>query len=139
MASKSLDKIKAGLKLRTESKEGALTFRMGVKKHVLPFEARTIQSDEYVFLHIPPAAEIFKITKEGLVVVDDADEAAKAQQSFRRRRRGKGRRGASAASVEVPKELEEALKKTIPAGYKLGFNPDGSPKLVKMRKRRKSS
>lgn len=134
---RSLDKIKFGLKLRTNAVDGALSLKMGVKKMVLPFEARLIKSDEYVFVHIPPSAEIFKIEGKELVQVTKADEAEKAVVSFRKARK-RGRK-ASSKEVSMPTELESALSK-IPDGYKLGYDPaTGQPRLVKTRQRRKKS
>ena len=65
---RSVEKIIFGLKLRTESKENVLSLRIGVKKYALPFEARLIKSNEYIFVHVPPSAELMKITRSGLEV-----------------------------------------------------------------------
>lgn len=132
---RSVDKIKFGLKLRTEKQENSLTFRIGVKKYALPFEARIVKSDEYLFLHVPPAAEIMKITKDGLVVVTKSAEAEEAVKSFRKSRKKTKR---NRKKVALPTEVEDALKK-IPAGYKLGYDADGNLKLVKKRTRKKSA
>ena len=127
---RSIEKIKFGLKLRTQPKEGALTLRVGTKKYTLPFEARLIQSDEYLFVHIPPAAEIMRVAGGKLEAVTKADEAEKAVQSFR-----KARKVRRAKKVEVPDAVKEALRK-IPAGFKLGYDADGNMKLVKTRTKR---
>ena len=132
---RSLEKIKFGLKLRTEKKDNALTFRMGVKKYVLPFETRIIKSDDYIFIQIPPQAEIMKISKDGLEVVTKPAEAEEAIKSFRKSRK---RTKHSRKQVELPTEVEDALKK-IPSGYKLGYDVDGNLKLVKKRTRRSAS
>ena len=133
---RSLDKIKFGLKLRTNSTTGALSLKMGVRKMTLPFEARLIKSDEYVFVHIPPSAEIFKIDGKALRMVTESKEAEEAVVSFRKARK-RGKR-ASAKDVEMPSELETALKK-IPDGFKLGYDESGNVRLVKKRTRRKKS
>ncbi len=132
---RSLDKIKFGLKLRTSSAEGALSLRMGAKKMTLPFEVRLIKSDDYVFVHVPPAADIFRIDGKELVVVTKPDEAEVAVTSFKKsRKRG---RSAAAKDIELPSELESALSK-IPAGFRLGYDPKtGEARLVKTRQRRK--
>lgn len=132
---RSVDKIKFGLKLRTEKKESSLTFRIGVKKYVLPFEARIVKSDDYLFLHVPPAAEIMKITKSGLVVVTKSAEAEEAVKSFRKSRKKIKR---PRKQVKVPSAVQDALKK-IPSGYKLGYDADGNLKLVKKRTRKKAA
>ncbi|MBX3111500.1 MAG: hypothetical protein KF857_05765 [Fimbriimonadaceae bacterium] len=131
---KSLEKTKAGLKLRTSPK-GSLVLNLGRgKKYTLPFEARLLQSEGYVFIHIPPSAEIFSVAnKEFRLVTDDA-EAEKAAGSFRRSRKGSAR---SAKSTELPADLKAALSK-IPAGHKIAYTPSGDPKLVKTRRRRKA-
>jgi hypothetical protein len=131
---KSLDKIKASLKLRTESRDRALTLRLGVRKYVLPFETRLIQSDEYIFVHVPPSAEILKFEDNELTLVENVEEAEKAVKSFRKARR---RSGAAAGSPDLPDELQEALRK-VPEGFKLGYDEQGNPKLIKKRRRKRS-
>jgi len=131
---KTVEKTKSSLKLRTQARTGALTLRLGVKKYVLPFEVRLLTSSDYVFVHIPPSAEIMKVTKGGLEVVSDVPAAEEAAKSFRRgRKRTSGR---SSSPVELPSDVAAALNK-IPAGYKIGYSADGSVKLVRTRKRRK--
>ncbi len=133
---KSIEKIKSGLKLRTQPREGALTLRIGVKKFVLPVEARLIVSDEYVFLHIPPTAELMKISADGLALVSELSGAEHAVSTFKKSRKSSSGRRASRGGMEMPADLSELLNK-LPAGYKLGYGTDGSPKLVRTRKRRK--
>lgn len=131
---KSVEKVKSSLKLRTQEREGALTLRLGVKKYVLPFEVRMLNSAEFIFVHIPPSAEIMRLTPGGLEVVSDITTAEEAAKSFR-----KGRKRNSAKSsktVELPADVAAALNK-IPPGFKIGYGPDGGLKLIKTRKRRK--
>ncbi|MCH7903322.1 MAG: hypothetical protein IH944_02005 [Armatimonadetes bacterium] len=127
---RSLEKIKFGLKLRTTKKDNVLTLRMGTRKMVIPVEARLISSDEYVFLHIPPTAELMKISKSGLEVITKGPDAEVAVKTFRRRRRAR-----NVKPVQMPSALADALRK-MPGGYKLGYGEDGKPRLVKRRKRR---
>ena len=87
-----------------------------------------------MFVHVPPAACIFKVTKDGLEEVTTDAEAAAAQASFRKPRRKRGGARGARKTVEMPSELAEALKK-IPAGYRLAADKTGKPRLVKMRKR----
>ncbi len=135
---KSIEKVKSALKLRTEPRHGVLTLRLGVKKHVLPFEVRMLSSEGYLFVHIPPSAEVLRLTDEGLQIVEDATEAEQAAQQFRKSRRRGGQGSRSKKSAEVPAELMAALSK-LPAGMKVGYNADGSIKVVRARRRRKSS
>ena len=132
---RSIEKIIFGLKLRTEPKENVLTLRVGVKKYVLPFEARLIKSNDYIFVHVPPSAELMKITRSGLEVVTRGDEAEKAVVSFRKSRKKTKR---PRKPVVMNEDLENALKK-VPAGYKLGYGTDGKPRLIKTRKRKKKA
>ncbi len=133
---KTVEKTKASLKLRAQARNGALTLRLGVKKYVLPFEVRLLTSNEYVFVHVPPSAEIMKLTQDGLEVVTDARAAEEAAKSFRRSRKRSS--GKSAAPVEMPTEVAAALSK-IPPGYKIGYGLDGSIRLVKTRRRRRKA
>ncbi|MBX3097556.1 MAG: hypothetical protein KF812_11890 [Fimbriimonadaceae bacterium] len=131
---KSVEQIKSSLKLRTEPKANSLTLRIGVKKYVLPFEARMIQNDDMLFVHIPPAAEIFKIAGGKLNVVDSVDGATAAAKALRRPRGPK--RKSAQKSVEMSGEVAKALA-AIPAGYKIGYDAKGNARLVRMRTRRK--
>lgn len=132
---KSVAKVKQGLKLRTESKPNTLSVRLGGKRYNLPFEVRAIQSDDFLFVHVPPASAIFKTEGKSATVVSDLPTAEAASKSLRRNRKKKGmRRG----RIEMPSELASALSK-VPAGYKLGYDASGAPRLVKKRVRRPKS
>lgn len=128
---KSLDQVKASLKLKTSAREGVLSLRVGKRKVVLPFEVRMLESDNYVFVHIPPAAEVMKTSD--FTIVTDAGEATTAANEFKKSRRRK--RGANKSAAEMPDELKAALEK-VPAGFKLTYGPDGIPRLAKKRVRR---
>ncbi|MBS1707867.1 MAG: hypothetical protein JSS65_04005 [Armatimonadetes bacterium] len=131
---KSLEKTKAGLKLRTSPK-GTLVLNLGRgKKYTLPFETRLLQSEGYLFVHIPPSAEIFSIVGKEFRMVSEDAEAEKAASSFRRGRKSSTR---SPKAAEIPAELQAALSK-LPAGHKIAYSADGSLKLVKTRRRRKA-
>lgn len=131
---KTIEKTKAALKLRTSATPRILTLKVKGKKHVLPIEARLIESDEYVFIHIPPTAEIFQILPDGLKIVTSDEGADAAVAAFRKARRRQA--GPEGKGPVVPPELASILSK-IPAGYKLGYGADGSPKLIKTRRRNK--
>lgn len=131
---KSLDQIKASLKLKTAPKDGALTLKVGKRKIVLPFEVRLLECDNYLFVHVPPAAEILKASEGGFSVVEDAKTAEAAVAEFKKSRRR--RRTGSRTAAELPAELKEALNK-VPSGFKLVYGADGTPRLAKTRARRK--
>lgn len=131
---RTIEKIKSALKLKATPKTGALTLRMGVKKYVLPFEVRILKSDEYLFVHLPPNAGVFSFDGKALKEVNDSAMGEKAVASFKSRRKRRGSR--DGGSVDMPTELSSALSK-IPSGYKLGYDGDGNPRLVKTRTRRK--
>ncbi len=130
---KTVDDITRALKLKATPKNNALTFKLGVKKHTLPFEVRYLASNDYVFVHIPPAAAVMKVTPNGLVAVDSVDEASQATSTFRQSKKKQTKR---ASKTQLPSEVAEALRR-IPAGYKIAYGADGSPRMVKMRKRSK--
>jgi hypothetical protein len=130
---KSLEQIKASLKLKTSAREGALTLRLGKRKVTLPFEVRLLESDNFVFVHLPPAAEIMSVANGEFDIVTDAKIAEEAANQFKKSRRRK--RGANKSKAELPDELKEALAK-VPNGYKLVYGANG-PRLAKTRQRRK--
>lgn len=132
---KTVEDVTKALKLKAQSKNDILTIKLGSKKLTLPFEARLLSSDQYLFVHLPPAAAIFKFGEKGLEAVVDADEARQAQSSFRKQRFSSGVK--AKAIMEIPEELKSALSK-IPAGYRLAIGSDGKPRIVKTRVRRKS-
>lgn len=132
---RGINATKQALKLKADEKENSLSLRLGVKKHLLPITPKVLFSEEYVFVHVPSQAEILKVTENGLEVVTSDEEAAKAAASFKK---GRGARSArkQSASLPLPGELADALSK-VPAGYKLAFGPDGSPRIVRTRTRKK--
>ncbi len=131
--SRPLEKTISGLKLRTESVEGALTFTYRRRKYTLPFEVRTIGNNENVFIHLPPNAGLFKLNNGELEMIEDSAQAEATAKTLRRSR-GSSKK---AADLELPKELMEALG-SLPEGTKLVYGPDGTPRLAKKRRRRTS-
>lgn len=130
--SKSQDKVITGLKLRAQPKDGVLSLRVGVRKYTLPFQAKLLVSEDYLFVHLPSEADIFKIEDKEIVLVDSLEEAQKASASFRKTRKQSAPKARS--EVSLPGDLLSALAK-VPEGYKIGYGPDGNPKLVRKRKR----
>ena len=115
-------------------REGALTLRLGTRKYTLPFETRLITSAEFVFIHIPPTAEILKLDGKEVMIVTSTEQAEAAAASFRKRRTRS--RSAKSSNLEIPSDLQEMLTK-LGSGVKIGYGPDGSARLVRIRKRRK--
>ena len=132
--SKSVQNVKNSLKFKANEKAGVLSVRVGVKKFVLPVGARLLQGGEYLFLSFSASSELYKIdgkTLNALPKDSDASVAYEALNPGRRRRRRKEGTG----KMEMPATLVDALK-SLPAGHKIGYGPDGTPKLVKARRRR---
>jgi len=134
--SKTVKSVKNSLKFKANVKEGILTVRVGVKKYVLPVQARILCEGEYMFLSFPATSELFSIkNRKDLVAMAPTADASDAYTALNpTKRRGAGGRR-KRANVEIPKALEEALK-AIPAGHKLVTDAKGNIRIVKMRKRR---
>lgn len=130
---KSVQSVKNSLKFKVQPKPGLLTVRVGVKKYVLPVSARMLCEGGFMFLSFSATSELFEIKDKKLVAMDskaDAGDAATVLVPARRRGRKKSK------AIDMPSELESALK-AIPAGYKLTFDlATGKPRLAKMRKKR---
>ena len=130
----TVQSVKNSLKYAAAEKDRVLTIRLGVKKLVLPVKARVLNSGEYLFLSFPASTEIYKIEGKELATVDDAG-AADAREALKTTKKRGGRR--SKKEAEMTDEMQKLLA-AIPSGYRLGYDKDGAPKLVKTRNRRKS-
>ncbi|MGE0001404.1 MAG: hypothetical protein AB7F50_01035 [Fimbriimonadaceae bacterium] len=130
-------KTTTSLKLRAVPKKNALSIRIGTRKFTLPFEARILSSDNYVFVHVPPSAMLMKMDGKGLSEVTTDTEAKEASASFRKSRAKTGRKS-SKKTPELPAEIHNLLGK-IPAGYRLDVARDGTPRIVRTRNRRPSA
>jgi len=131
---KTVQNVKNSLKFKASPKAGTLSVKVGVKKYVVPVEARLLSDGSYLFLSFPAVSELYRIANKSLSPMDSKEDATEAHGALTpAAAKKRGRR--KAATVEIPAALADALK-AVPSGYKLGFNADGSPKLVKMRKRR---
>ena len=130
---KTVQNVKNSLKFKAQEKEGVLSIKVGVKKYSVPVKARMLSNANYLFLSFPASSELYEIDAKQLTALDkDAD----ATDAFDLLNPGKRRTRRKSSAVSMPNELAEALK-GIPAGYKLGYGADGSPKLVRTRKRTK--
>ncbi len=132
---KTVQSVKNSLKFKTQPKVGILSVRVGVRKYNLPVEGRMLSNGDYIFLSFPASSELYKITGKALEPMEGSADATEAFQTLNPGKRRGGRRR-NASSVEMPAELQEALK-TLPSGFKLGYSPDGEPKLVRTRTRQK--
>ncbi len=131
---KTVQNVKNSLKFKAQEKEGVLSIKVGVKKFSVPVKARMLSSSNYLFLSFPASSELYEIDTKQL---NPLDKDADATEAFDVLNPGKRRTRRRASSVSIPNELAEALK-NLPAGYKLGYGADGSPKLVRTRKRSKA-
>jgi hypothetical protein len=130
---KSVQSVKNSLKFKAHEKDGVLSVRVGVKKYNVPIKARMLSSGEFLFLSFPASSELYRVDKKSLTAMNRDEDASKAYESLNPGRKARRRR---AGGAELTAELAAALK-GIPEGYKLGYGPDGSPKLVRTRKRSK--
>ncbi len=131
---KNVKTVKNSLKFKATPKEGAITVRVGVKKFVVPLEARMLHEDGYLFLSFSALSELFRVDDRGLHAMKPDEDATDAYAKLNPGRRSRKKKGG--AEVELPAELAKALS-GIPAGYRLGFDANGNPRLVKQRQRRK--
>ena len=131
MTSRTVQSVKNSLKFKAHPKGGILSVKVGVKKYQVPIEARMLSGEGYMFLSFPAVSELFRIDHKHLKAMSPLEDATAAYEKLNPSKR-KGRRKAS--NIEMPLELMEALK-AVPSGFKLGYDADGAPKLVKTRKR----
>ncbi len=134
-SAKSVQSVKNSLKFKAQEKEGVLSVRVGVKKYSVPLKARMLSSGEFLFLSFPASSELYRVDKKSLTAMERDEDASKAYESLNPGRKARRRR---AGGAELSVELAAALK-AIPDGYKLGYGSDGSPKLVRTRKRSKKA
>jgi hypothetical protein len=131
---KTVQNVKNSLKFKAQEKEGVLTIKVGVRKYAVPVKARMLSGQDYLFLSFPASSELYQVSAKELTPLDKDADASEAYESLNPGKRRGRRRG---GGVEMPPELAEALK-NLPSGYKLGYNADGSPKLVRTRRRGKA-
>jgi hypothetical protein len=129
--SKTVQNVKNSLKFKAQVKANVISVRVGVKKYTVPLESRMLSGGEYLFLSFPACSEVFRVRgKElvGMAANEDAAEAFAALNPAKTRGRRK------AAQAQLPEAVEAALRE-IPAGYRLGYDAAGRPRLVHTRKR----
>jgi hypothetical protein len=131
---KSVQNVKNSLKFKAAPKTGILSVKVGVKKFAIPVEARMLSNGDYLFLSFAASSELYTISGKELQPMPSESDATEAFQALNPgKRRGRRRR----EQVQMPDVLAQALK-ALPAGYKLGYSTDGTPKLVRARTRKKS-
>jgi hypothetical protein len=130
---KRVQSVKNSLKFKAQEKEGVLSVRVGVKKYSVPVKARMLSSDEFLFLSFPASSELYRVDKKSLAAMPKNEDATKAFESLNPGRKARRKRS---NGVQLTEELTAALSK-IPEGFKLGYGPDGVPKLVRTRRRTK--
>jgi len=128
---KTVQSVKNSLKFKAQPKSGILSVRVGVKKYQVPVEARMLSGEGFMFLSFPAVSELFRIEGKNLKAMNPSEDATAAFEKLNPSRKRSRRK---ASNVEMPSALAEALK-GLPSGFKIGYGTDGSPKLVKARKR----
>ena len=129
---RSVRNVKNSLKFKANVKEGILSVRVGVKKYAVPVKARILSGGDYIFLSFPACSELYRTRGKHLLSMHSEEDASEAYSALNPpRRRGRRR----TAAPNVPTGIMEALR-SIPAGYKLGFDREGKPRLVKKRTRK---
>jgi hypothetical protein len=130
---KTVQNVKNSLKFKAQEKEGVLSVKVGVKKFTVPVKARMLSDSEFLFLSFPASSELYRVEGKKLSALEKDEEASAAFEALNPgKKRGGGRRR---GGTEMPAELAAALR-SLPSGYRLGYGPDGSPKLVRTRKRK---
>ncbi|HEY3781047.1 MAG TPA: hypothetical protein VGL56_08200 [Fimbriimonadaceae bacterium] len=123
--------VKNSLKFKAQPRPGLISVKIGTRKYTVPGDARMITNGKYIFLSFPACSELFEIKGKDLVGMEpetDATEAYALLNPSKKRTRRK------AHSAPLPEEVAEALK-NIPPGYKIGYGPEGTPRLVRKRSR----
>jgi hypothetical protein len=129
---RSVQSVKNSLKFKATPKAGLLSIKIGVKKYSVPVEARMIANGDFLFLSFPASSELYSVENGAITPLADNADASAAFEALNPKRR---RRSRANKQIEIPSELEAALKK-IPSGYRLAIGPDGTPRIVKTRVRR---
>ena len=128
---KTVKSVKNSLKFKAQPKSGLISVKVGVKKYTVPVDARILSDSKYVFLSIPACSELFEVKDRELHAMPPNQDATEAYALLNPNKR-QGRKRITPAAI--PTDVAEVLK-TIPAGYKVGYDADGTPRLVRTRQR----
>lgn len=134
---KNVKSLKNSLKFKAAPKSGVLTVRVGVKKYVLPVDARMIAGDGYLFLSFGSSSEIYEVGGKTLTPMAGEADGTAAATALTPKAKGRGRGRRSRKAVEMPDALAKALSQ-VPPGYKL-VPGDGGYRLVRTRVRTKKA
>lgn len=129
---KTVQNVKNSLKFKATEKEATLSIKVGTKKYSVPFKLRTVAGEGYLFLSYSASTELFQTNGDELVLLDKDADATEAFERLSQIRRPRAKRE---PEEKMPDELASALR-NVPAGFKLGYGPDGTPRLVKTRVRK---
>jgi len=134
---KTVQNVKNSRKFKANEKDGVLSIKIGVKKYTVPVKARLIAGEGYLFLSFPASSELYRIDKKQLLAMDKDEDATEAHDRLNSvRPKARGRRASATASMTD--ELARALA-SIPSGFKLAYDKNGTPRLVKTRTRKKKA
>src|SRR6187549_353435 len=104
---KSVQNVKNSLKFKASPKSGILSVKVGVKKFAIPVEARMLSNGDYLFLSFSASSELYTILGKDLKAMPSDSDATEAFTALNPgKRRGRRKR----ESVQMPVELEQALK-----------------------------
>ena len=128
---KSVKNVKNSLKFKARPKSGAISVKVGAKKYTVPISARILSNERYMFLSFPACSALLEICTRELKLMAPEADATEAYEDLNPHKR---RNRAKAPQVSISKELVDALR-AVPTGYKVGYSPDGAPRLVRKRQR----
>ncbi len=134
MAQKEVGSVIRSFRARVPKQEAQVSIKVGARRMELSIDAQVLTSDRYGFLALPAVAGLFRIDGRELTQMEPTEDASEAFSELNEKL---PRRPARPRAIrELPEVLQEALKQ-IPEGYRIGYDPDGTPKLVRKRTRRK--
>ena len=85
--SKTVQNVKNSLKFKAQVKVKAISVRIGVRKYVVPIEARMLSGTEYLFLSFPACSELFRVRGKELAAMGAAEDAANAYAALNPQKR----------------------------------------------------
>jgi hypothetical protein len=123
--------VKNSLKFKAQPRPGLISVKVGTRKYTVPGDARMLTDGTYIFLSFPACSELFEIKGKDLVAMNPETNATQAYALLNPSKKRSRRKSSTAL---VPDDVMEALK-NIPNGYKIGYGPEGTPRLVRKRSR----